>query len=87
VRVHRQIGRDLEADKAVAPLRLLVNRVERVGPFLDVANREILEQRAGIEIPGRLRRGDQSIVIIAVSDRFLKDRRVRGDAAQPILGN
>ena len=52
VRVHRQIGRDFEADKAVAPLRLLVNRVQRVGAFLDVANREILEKRARVKIPG-----------------------------------
>ncbi len=87
MRVHRQIGRDFEADKAVAPLRLLVDGIQGIGALLDVANREILEQRAGIEIPGGFRLGDQRVVIIAVTDRLLEDRRVRGDAAQAVLGD
>ena len=85
--IHRQIGRDFEADKAVAPLRLLVDGVQCVGAFLDVANREILEQRAGIEIARSFRFGDQRVVIIAVADRFLEDRGIRGDAAQTVLGD
>ncbi len=87
MRVHRQIGRDFEADEAVAPLRLLVDAVQRVGALLDVADREILEQRAGIEISRGLRLGDQSVVIIAVADRLLENRGVRSDAAQPVLAD
>ena len=68
-------------------MRLLVDGVQCVGALLDVANREILEQRAGIEIPGGFSLGDQGVVIIAVSDRFLENRRVRGDAAQAVLGD
>jgi hypothetical protein len=87
VRVHRQVGRDFEADKAVAPLGLLIDAVQCVGAFLDIANREILEQRAGIEIPGGFGLGDQGVVVIAVTDRLLENRRVRGDAAQTVLGD
>ncbi len=87
VRVHRQIGRDLEADEAVAALRLLVDRVELVRSFLDVADRQILEERSRIEVARSFRRRDQRVVIIAVADRLLEDRRVRGDAAQPVLGD
>ena len=81
VRVHGQIGRDLEADEAVASLRLLVNRIQRVGAFLDVAYREILEQRSGIKISRGFCSGNQRIVIVAVTDRLFEDRGVRGDAA------
>ena len=87
VGIHRQIGRDLETDKAVAALRLLVDRIQRVGTLLDIANREILEKCAGIEIPGSFRCGNQGVVVVAVTDCLLEDRRVGGDTAQPVLGD
>ena len=42
---------------------------------LALAHCEILEQRSGIEISGRFRRGNQRVVIVAVADRFFEDRR------------
>src|SRR5262249_23578009 len=73
------------ADKAVAPLGLLVDRAERIGAMLNIGDREALEQGARIEIPGGLERGDLCIVVIAVADRFLENRGVRGDPAQSVL--
>ena len=81
MRIHRQIGRDFEADEAVPPLRLLVDGAERIGALLDVPDREILEQGAGVEVAVCLRGGDQGVVVVAVADGLLEDRRVRSDAA------
>jgi hypothetical protein len=87
VGLHRQIGRDLDRDVAVAPLGLLIDRAQRVGALLDVADRQLLKQRTGVEIAGRLGSGDQLVIIVAMPDRLLEDRRVRGDAAQPVIGD
>src|SRR5262249_38317899 len=50
-------------------------------------HRQALEQGAGIQVSGGLGLADELVVIIAVSDRLLEDRRVRGDATQPIIGD
>ena len=87
MRVHRQIRRDFEADEAVAALSLLVDRIQRIGALLNVANREILEQRARIEIARSFGLCDQRVVIVAMTDGLFEDRRVRGDATQAIFGD
>ncbi len=87
MRLQRQIGRDFEADEAVAPLGLVIDRAQRVGALLDVADRQLLEQGAGVEVAVLLRRRDQLVVIVAVADRLFEDRRVRGDPAQPVIGD
>jgi len=65
-------------------------RGSRGGPARDPAvphEAPPLEQRAGILIARRFGSGDQLVVIVAMPDRLLEDRRVRGDAAQPVVGD
>ena len=84
VGVVRQARRDLERDVAVEPARLLVDRPQRVGRELDVADGE-----AAVDLPrgeALLRRGAHVLVVVGgAEDGLLEDRRVRGDAAQRVL--
>ena len=85
--LHRQVGRHFERDVAVAPLRLPVDAGQRIGALADVADRQFLEQRARIEIAHRLSLADQLVVIIAMADRLLENRRVGGDPAHTVIGD
>jgi hypothetical protein len=77
------VRRDLEADEAVAPVALVVERakhVRGVAHVLDGQGLVDLERRlAG---PGEL--GDGLLVVLALVDGLLEDGRVRGDAAQAV---
>ena len=55
VGVHRQIGRDFEADISVLAFRCLIDRAERVRRVLDILDREPLVERHDIAVALRFR--------------------------------
>ena len=80
----RQGRRNFQAHVAIAPLALLVNRPEQVRRILDIAHREPLVERLGVELLC-LSRVKQLFVVGAASDRLFEDGRVRGNTAQSIF--
>ena len=66
-------------------MRLLIDAAHRVGAILDLMHRETLEQGARIEIARGLGLADHLVIVIAVPDRLLEDRRVGGDPLEPVL--
>ncbi|MGY2938305.1 hypothetical protein ACVWZ6_007907 [Bradyrhizobium sp. GM6.1] len=79
-RVHRQIGRDFQADIAVAALEAVVDRAQHVGGVLDVLDRDGLEQIGDRPIAALQCLADRRVVLVRAADRFLEDRGVGGDA-------
>ena len=75
--VHRQIGRDLEADEAVAAVQGVVNRAQHVGGILDVLDRERLEQVGHRPVALLQRLADRAVIFVRTADRLLENRRVR----------
>ena len=63
LRVHGEIGRDLEADVAVAALLVVEDRPQHVGRGLDVADREILVDVADTGIALALERCERLVVV------------------------
>ena len=85
VSVHRQIGRDFEADISVLALGRVVDRAERVRRVLDILDRKPLVERHDIEVAGTFGRLQRGIVVGAAADGLFKDRGIGGDAGEPIL--
>ena len=80
----REVGRDLEADVAVQSLRALEHRPQHVGHVLDVAHRQRLVDLLRVALAAGRQRLELGVVIVARAHRLLEDRRVGGDAAQPV---
>ena len=75
--VHRQIGRDFEADETVIAVQPVVHRAQDVGGVLDIFDRERLEQ-VGDGAVARLQGAtDRAVIFVRTADRFFEDRRVR----------
>jgi hypothetical protein len=83
-RVHREIGRDLEADEAVAAAGRLVHRPQHVGGAADVFEREAFVERHDAAVAGALGLLERGVVVAAAGDRLLEDRRVRRHAGKPV---
>ena len=83
--VHRQIGRDFEADKAVISLPPVIDRAQHVGGILDVLDRELLEQVGDRAIALFERAADRAVIFVRTADRLFENRRVRGHAFDAVL--
>ena len=79
-----QIGRAFQADIAVPALRLFVDRTQHVGGGTDIGDRQMLVDRGDAVVGLRLKLFHRIRVFVALADRLLEDRGVRGDALQPV---
>ncbi len=84
--VARELGRELERDVAVLAVGGVVDRAQQVGAVADVGVGELEEDRARVEaVVGR--RAERAVVEIGVADGLLEDGRVRGHAADAVVGD
>ena len=83
--VHRDVGRDHDADEAVGPVGRIENRTQNIGGMLDVFNGEALIEFAGRAILNVQHRSDRLVVFVAMADRLFEDRGVRSDPMEPVL--
>ncbi len=75
--VGRELGRDLDADVAVGAARPLVDRREDVGGGANVLDGERVED--GVGVLAFAGEGEHAgVVVVALRDRLLEDRGVRG---------
>ena len=79
-----QVGRAFQADIAVSTLRLLIDRTQHVGRGTDIGDRQVLVDRGDAVVRLRLELFQRIRVFIGFADRLLEDRRIRGDALQPV---
>ena len=78
--VHRQIGRDFEADETVGAFQSIVNRAQHVGGVLDVFDREVLKEIGDRAVAFLQRLADRAVIFVRTADRFFEDRGVRRHA-------
>src|SRR5579875_287063 len=83
----REIGRDFEADVAIAPFRLFINSAEGIRGILHVTNGKLLINGGGVQIASRRKLGEHPRVVGAAGDRFLEYGGIRGHAAQTVFAN
>ena len=82
--IHRQIGRDLEADETVVAVQAVVNRAQHVGGVLDVLDGDRLEQ-VGDGAVARLQGvADRAVIFVRTADRLFEDRGVRRHALDAV---
>ena len=81
-----EVGRNLEADIAIAFFRAHVDRAEEVGCILNVADREEFIAAFGIEIVAS-REGVEEVLILPSGNCLLEDGGVRCHAAQAVFGD
>ncbi|MFK4398648.1 hypothetical protein ABIF31_005205 [Bradyrhizobium elkanii] len=74
--VHREIGRHLEADEAVAAVAVVVDRAQHVGGALDVLDRKVLEQVGDRAVAALEGLADRPVIFVGAADRLLEDRGV-----------
>ncbi len=74
--VHRQIGRNLEADEAILALQLVVYRAQHVGGVLDILDRHRLEQVGDGAVAPFQCLADRAVILVRTADRLLEDRGV-----------
>ena len=79
-----QLGTGLQADVAINPIRLVVDRAQQVSSPPDIFHHQCL-----VNLFQRFIRIHQMtqllVVVLAASDSLFKDGRVRRDAAQAFL--
>jgi hypothetical protein len=84
LRIVGQRGADLQADVAVSAAGLLVDRAQQVGGLPDV-----FEDQRLVDLHHRLACVYQAVQVLVVvgaaGDGLFEDRRVRGDASQPLV--
>ena len=85
LRVGCEIGRNLDADKAVGAVRRVVRWAQHVGGVLDVLDRELLVDFADWPVVRLQHLRDGVVVFVGMSDRVLEDRGVRRDPTQAIV--
>ena len=80
----RQIGRDFEADEAILPIRLVIDRTQEVG---DGAN--IMNDHGFVDVVGVLALFDELVHLLIVglarANRFLEYGGVGGDADDAVF--
>ena len=79
-----QVGRAFQADIAVPALRLFVDRTQHVGGGTDIGDRQMLVDCGDAVVGLRLELLQRIRIFVGLADRLLEDRRVRGDALQPV---
>jgi hypothetical protein len=84
-RVHRQIGRDLEADVAVLAAQAVVDRPEQVGGGLDVGDGEAFVEIDDLGVALGQDGLQPGVIGVALADGLLEDRGVGGEAPDSIL--
>ena len=82
--VHRQIGRDLEADETVIAVQAVVNRAQHVGGVLDVLDGDRLEQVGDGAVARLQRLTDRAVILVRTADRLFEDRGVRRHALDAV---
>ena len=82
--VHRQIGRDLEADETVVAVQAVVNRAQHVGGVLDVLDGDRLEQVGDGAVALLQRVADRAVIFVRTADRLFEDRGVRRHALDAV---
>ncbi len=82
--IHRQIGRDLQADEAVVALQLIIDRAQHVRRVLDVLDRKLLEQLGHRAIAFFESMSDRTVIFVRTADRLFEDRRIRRDALDAV---
>ncbi len=80
-----EIGRDFEADVAVAALRAVVHRPQNIGGILNVADGENFVAPLASRSVRERKRVQQIVVKRAAGDGLLEDGRVGGHAAQAVF--
>ena len=80
-RVVRERRVDLDADVAVGPFRARVDRREHVRGGAHVVDRERVDDRGG-RLAAADERGERGVVVDALGDRLLEDRRVGRQAGR-----
>ena len=83
--IHRQIGRNLEADVSVPAFRCFKDRAQGVGSVLNIFDRKSLIERHDIAITVGFNRVQGRIIVGAAGDGFFENRGVGGHACQPVL--
>ena len=82
--VHRQIGRYLQADKAVVTVELVIDRPQHIGRVLDVLDRDLFEQLGHRAVALFQGAPDRAVIFVGTADRLLENRRIRGDALDAV---
>ena len=85
--VYGDIGRDFQADEAVATGIRVVDRAENVGGAVDVGDREPLVDGAHGRVVVRNRAFDVGVVGPGLDDCLFEDRGIGGDPADRILAD
>ena len=78
--VHRQIGRDFEADETVFALQPVVDRPQHVSGVLDVFDGDMFEQVGDRAVALFQRLADRAVIFVGTADGFFEDRGVRRHA-------
>ncbi len=84
--VVRQVRADLQADVAVAPAALLVQRPEQIRRRLDILDRKLPEDLLRA-LAGLRQRYQPGIIVLRLGDRVHEDRRIGGNAADLSAGD
>ncbi len=80
-----EVGRDLQADVAVAAAAAVVDRAQDVGDVLDVVDGQDLVGALGVEIAPARQLLELDLVVGRAGDRLLEDGGVGRDTAQAVL--
>ena len=84
LRVVGEVRVDLDRDVAVLPVAAVPDRAQEVARVLDVLHRELEEDLLRVVLLGE-HLAQLVVVGVALGDRLLEDRRVRGDADDGVL--
>ena len=82
--IHRQIGRDFEADETVVAVEMIVNRAQHVRRMLDIFDGEMLEQLGDRAVAAFQCSADRAVIFVGTADGLFKDRRIRRDALDAV---
>jgi len=87
VGVHRQIGRNLQADEAILATQGVERRAEGLRRAPDVGDRHVLVEVDDLAILRAQQRRDPHVVDVALADRLLEDGRIGGESGDAVLGD
>ncbi len=82
--IHREIRRHFQADEAIVPCEMIVDRPQHVRRMLDVLDGEMLEQFGNRTVALFQRLADRGVIFVRASDRLLENRWVRRDALDAV---
>jgi hypothetical protein len=82
-----EFGGNLQAGVAVAALESIPGRPELVTRALDVPDGDGLVEALGLRRAAGDELGDARVIGLAIADGLLEDRRVGGEAREPVVGD